>query len=147
MTPKPRRVLFVCTYNSVRSPMAAAILNSAKSGRYTAESAGLFPSPVDPRVVTVMQERGVDLSGHRPQTLGACSKTAYDTIVFLSPSVREGAYALPPAREVITLNIPVPGAKGPDGLDGYRELCCMLTAAIAECLPDAGIGDDTRPKC
>lgn len=137
MTPEPLRVLFVCTYNSVRSPMAAAILNAAESGRYTAESAGLFPSPVDPRVVAVMQERGIDLSCHRPQTLGACSNTAYDTIIFLSPSVRDGAHYIPHAREVIILNIPVPGTKGPDGLDGYRELSCMLAAAIAECLPDA----------
>ena len=142
MTSQPLRVLFVCTYNSVRSPMAAAILNAATSGRYTAESAGLFPSPVDPGVVAVMQERGIDLSSHRPQTLGACSRTAYDTIVFLSPSVREGAYSVPSAREVITLDIPVPGAKGPDGLDGYRELCSLLTDAIAECLPDAGVRDD-----
>jgi protein-tyrosine-phosphatase len=127
--------------------MAAAILNSAKSGRYTAESAGLYPSPVDPGVVAVMQERGVDLSCHRPQTIGACSNTAYDTIIFLSPSVREGAHYIPHAREVITLNIPVPGAKGPDGLDGYRELSRMLTDTIAECLPDAGIGNDPCRKC
>jgi len=121
--------------------MAAAILNAATSNRYTAGSAGLFPSPVDPGVVAVMQEKGIDLSSHHPRTLGACSETAFGTIVFLSPAVREKAYHMPCAGEIVTLNIPVPGASGPDGLDGYRHLCRVLTGAIAECFPDAGIVD------
>ena len=136
MTSGPHRVLFVCTYNSVRSPMAAAILNAVASGRYIAESAGLFPSPVDPGVVTVMRERGIDISDHRPRSLGDCSGETYGTIVFLSPAVRERACYLPPAGEVITLNIPVPGMRGADGLDGYRGLCRALEDAIAECFPD-----------
>lgn len=120
--------------------MAAAILNAAASDRYTAESAGLYPSPVDPGVVAVMQEKGVDLSSHCPRSLGDCSPAAYDTIIVLSPAVRERAYSLPSAEKVITLNIPVPGAKGTDGLDGYRELRQVLSEAIAECFPDAGDG-------
>jgi protein-tyrosine-phosphatase len=140
MTPEPHRVLFVCTYNSVRSPMAAAILNAATGDRYQAESAGLFPSPVDSGVVAVMRERGIDLSSHHPRSLGACSETFYDTIVFLSPSVRESACHLPPSGEIITLNIPVPGVSGADGLDGYRGLCRGLKAVISECFPDDGRG-------
>jgi arsenate reductase (thioredoxin) len=82
MTFDLHRVLFVCTYNSVRSPMAAAILNAIAGERYTAESAGLFPSPVDSGVVAVMREKGIDLSSHQPRSLGACSETAYGTIIF-----------------------------------------------------------------
>lgn len=141
MNPEPHRVLFVCTYNSVRSPMAAAILNRAPSGSYRAESAGIYPSPVDTGVVAVMREKGIDISSHHPRSLGSCSKTAYGTIVFLSPSVRESAYRLPSAVEVVTLNIPVPGVSGADGLDGYRHLCRVLADAIAGCFPDAGIVD------
>ncbi len=141
MTPEPHRVLFVCTYNSVRSPMAAAILNAAGGGRYRAESAGLFPSPVDSGVVAVMREKGIDLSSHHPRSLGACSETAFGTIVFLSPSVQESACRLPAAGEVITLNIPVPGVSGADGLDGYRQLCRVLAEAISSCFPDAGAVD------
>ncbi|WFN34186.1 arsenate reductase ArsC [Methanogenium sp. S4BF] len=139
MSPDLHRVLFVCTYNSVRSPMAAAILNAAAGNLYRAESAGLFPSAVDPDVVAVMRERGIDLSSHHPRSLGACSDTIYGTIIFLSPSVRESAYHIPSAGEYITLNIPVPGAAGADGRDGYRMLCQTLKGAIAECFPDAGI--------
>ncbi|MFA5397411.1 MAG: hypothetical protein WC346_15485 [Methanogenium sp.] len=133
------RVLFVCTYNSVRSPMAAAILNAAAGSRYLAESAGLFPSRVDPNVVFVMQERGIDLSSHHPRSLGACSGTVYDTVIFLSPSVRENAYHIPLAGEYVVLNIPVPGIAGADGRDGYRTLRQILSDAISECFPDAGL--------
>ncbi|KAF1078552.1 low molecular weight phosphatase family protein [Methanogenium sp. MK-MG] len=146
MTCDPHRVLFVCTYNSVRSPMAAAILNAATDNRYTAESTGLFPSPVDPGVVAVMRERGIDLSSHQPRPLGACSETAYGTIVFLSPAVRERACRIPSAGEIHTLNIPVPGASGADGLDGYRQLCRVLADAIAACFPDAGVVGLHRKK-
>lgn len=136
-TSEPHRVLFVCTYNSVRSPMAAAILNAAPFGHYRAESAGLFPSPVDTGVVAVMQEKGIDLSSHVPRSIGSCADTVYAAIVFLSPAVQERVWHLPPAEEVITLNISVPGVSGADGLDGYRQLCRVLTDAIAGCFPDA----------
>jgi len=53
--------------------------------------------------------------------------------------VRESAYRLPAAGEVITLNIPVPGVSGADGLDGYRRLCQRISGAIAACFPDAGV--------
>ncbi len=119
--------------------MAEAILNAAAGNRYRAESAGLFPSRVDPDVVAVMQEKGIDLSSHRPRSLGACSNTVYGTVIFLSPSVRESAYHIPPAGEYVTLNIPVPGIRGADGRDGYRMLCQKLTDAIAACFPDASL--------
>lgn len=119
--------------------MAAAILNAAAGNHFRAESAGLFPSPVDPDVVAVMREKGIDLSSHHPRSLGACSDTVYDTVIFLSPSVREGAHHIPSAGEYIILNIPVPGAAGADGRDGYRMLCQTLMDAIAGCFPDAGL--------
>jgi protein-tyrosine-phosphatase len=139
MSSDPHRVLFVCTYNSVRSVMAAAILNAAEGNRYRAESAGIYPSLVDSDVVAVMQEKGIDLSSHHPRSLGACADTVYGTVIFLSPSVREKAYHLPLAGEYITLNIPVPAIAGADGRDGYRKLCQILMDAIVACFPDAGL--------
>ena len=56
------KVLFVCIHNSVRSQMAEAFLNTWGAGRYIAESAGLKPGVMNPNVVSVMQEIGIDLS-------------------------------------------------------------------------------------
>jgi arsenate reductase len=59
------RVLFVCVHNSARSQMAEAFLNSLAGDRFEAESAGLEPGVLNPRVVRVMKEVGIDISGKK----------------------------------------------------------------------------------
>lgn len=62
------RVIFVCTGNTCRSPMAEFIFNSRKpadNAEVTAESRGLvvlFPEPYNPKVITVLKENGIDIS-------------------------------------------------------------------------------------
>jgi arsenate reductase len=56
------RVLFICVHNSGRSQMAEAFLNDLGKGRFHAESAGMSPTSVNPLVVEVMREIGMDLS-------------------------------------------------------------------------------------
>lgn len=57
------RVLFICVHNSGRSQMAEAFLNELGKGRHQAESAGFEPTSINPDVVAVMAEKGIDLSG------------------------------------------------------------------------------------
>lgn len=59
------KVLFVCVHNSARSQMAEAFLNSIAADRFEAESAGLDPAPLNPLVMEVMKEVGLDISGNR----------------------------------------------------------------------------------
>ncbi|TCK58177.1 arsenate reductase ArsC [Seleniivibrio woodruffii] len=63
------RVLFVCIHNSARSQMAEAYLNSLSQGRFTAESAGLEPGVLNPYVVRVMAEDGIDISGNATKSV------------------------------------------------------------------------------
>ncbi len=56
------KVLFVCIHNSARSQMAEAFLNEYGKGRFGAESAGIEPGKLNPVVVQVMLEVGIDLS-------------------------------------------------------------------------------------
>jgi arsenate reductase len=56
------RVLFVCVHNSARSQIAEAYLNSLGECDFEAESAGLAPGTINPYVVEVMKEEGIDLS-------------------------------------------------------------------------------------
>jgi arsenate reductase len=56
------RVLFVCVHNSARSQMAEAFLNHVAGDKFEAESAGLTPGQLNPVVVAVMQETGLDIS-------------------------------------------------------------------------------------
>jgi len=65
----PIRVLFVCIHNSARSQMAEAYLNHFGEGTFAAESAGLEPGVLNPRVVQVLQEDGIDISGNKTKSV------------------------------------------------------------------------------
>lgn len=56
------KILFVCVHNSARSQMAEAFLNRYGGDYFEAESAGLEPGELNPNVVKVMQEKGIDIS-------------------------------------------------------------------------------------
>jgi arsenate reductase len=60
-----KRVLFVCVHNSARSQIAEAFLNSLAGDRFEAMSAGLEPGTLNPLVVEVMKETGIDISRNR----------------------------------------------------------------------------------
>ncbi|OGS43374.1 MAG: arsenate reductase [Elusimicrobia bacterium RIFOXYD2_FULL_34_15] len=59
------KVLFVCVHNSARSQMAEAFLNKLAGDKFEAKSAGITPGQLDPIVVEVMKEIGIDISGNK----------------------------------------------------------------------------------
>ena len=59
------RVLFICVHNSARSQMAEAYLEKFCGETADVTSAGLDPTRINPLVVTVMAEEGIDLSGKK----------------------------------------------------------------------------------
>lgn len=63
------KVLFVCVHNSARSQMAEAFLNKYGNGRFQAESAGLEPGMLNPLVVEVMREAGIDISQNQTKSV------------------------------------------------------------------------------
>jgi arsenate reductase (thioredoxin) len=85
------RVLFVCVHNSARSQMAEAFLKKYGGEAYEVESAGLEPGEMNPNVVTVMLESGIDLSRKTTQgVLDLVEKGAhYDSVI----TVCDGASA------------------------------------------------------
>jgi arsenate reductase len=65
-----KKVLFVCVHNSGRSQMAEAFLNHLAKGQLIASSAGTQPaSRVNPTVVKVMLEVGIDIRDKKPKLL------------------------------------------------------------------------------
>ncbi|MBN1384129.1 MAG: arsenate reductase ArsC [Elusimicrobia bacterium] len=59
------KVLFVCVHNSARSQMAEAFLNNLAGNKFEAKSAGITPAKLNPVVVDVMKEMGIDISGNK----------------------------------------------------------------------------------
>ncbi len=114
-----RAVLFVCTGNSSRSPMAEALLRYRAAGQVRAASAGIRPKPVHPDAVAVMRDRyRIDISRHRPAQAGAAGAQPFDYVVSLCDKAREALpeFAGRPAR--IHWSLPDPAA-GEDGLAGH----------------------------
>jgi arsenate reductase len=58
-----KKVLFVCVHNSARSQMAEEYLRKLGDSDFEVESAGFEPTIVNPLVVQVMNEEGINLSG------------------------------------------------------------------------------------
>jgi protein-tyrosine-phosphatase len=87
-------VLFLCSGNSARSPMAEALLRKKGGGRIRAASAGSRPKPqLHPNAVRIMRDQyGIDLSGSRPQPLAAVARRRFDCVITLCDKVREYAH-------------------------------------------------------
>ena len=65
---KPK-ILFICVHNSARSQMAEAFLNDICGAEFEAQSAGLEPGTLNPLVVEVMGEAGIDISRNETQAV------------------------------------------------------------------------------
>ena len=81
MTRKPV-VLFVCVHNAGRSQMAAALLERHAAGSVDVRSAGSAPAEtLNPAVLEVMREVGLDLAERRPRLLDVSDVEAADVVV------------------------------------------------------------------
>ena len=90
----PSAVLFACTMNVIRSPMAAAILRHLVGQRAYVRSAGVRAGQSDPFVLAVMDEIGIDISTHTPHTIAELHDTSFDVIITLSPEAHHQALEL-----------------------------------------------------
>jgi protein-tyrosine-phosphatase len=90
----PSSVLFACTLNSIRSPMAEALLKHLHGRHVYVDSVGVREAEIDPFAVAVMDEIGIDLSRHRPKTFIDLDDTSFDLVISLSPEAQHGAVEL-----------------------------------------------------
>ncbi len=87
----PSSVLFACTMNAVRSPMAEAIMKHLFGQLVYVDSVGVRKGELSPFAVTVMDEIGIDLSRHRPKTFDELEDSYFDVVVSLSPEAQHRA--------------------------------------------------------
>ncbi|WP_423068971.1 UPF0262 family protein [Devosia sp. CN2-171] len=82
-------VLFVCSMNSVRSPIAAALARRLFPGRLIVRSAGVRSGKADGFVEEVMEEIGIDMSVHTPHTMDELVANHFDLVITLSGDAPE----------------------------------------------------------
>ncbi len=91
---RPRSVLFACTLNSVRSPMAAGLLAHLAGHSMRVTSAGVRPGLPDPFVMAVMDEMGIDVCDHEPRSFRDLGSETFELIITLSPEAHHHALEL-----------------------------------------------------
>ena len=127
------RVLFVCTGNSARSPIAEALATRHGDGLLTSESAGSHPKPLHPNAVRVMRERGCDIAARRPQHLDELAGQHFDYVVTLCDRAREVCPEFPGQHEPIHWSLADPSTAGGSDRETYpafQHLADELTTRI-----------------
>ena len=91
MSELPGAVLFACTMNAMRSPMAEAIMKHFHGRRVFVDSVGVRSGPLDPFAVEVMEEVGISIERHRAKTFDNLEDSSFDVIITLSPEAQHSA--------------------------------------------------------
>lgn len=90
----PGSVLFACTHNAIRSPIAEALLKFLHGQRVYVQSVGVRPSAIDPFAVAALDEIGLDLSRHVTKSFDDLEDDYFDLVVSLSPEAQHRAVEL-----------------------------------------------------
>jgi protein-tyrosine-phosphatase len=142
----PQSVLFACGLNSVRSPMAASLLQHMFPQTLYVRSAGAKKGELDPFAVAVMAELGQDISAHKPMTfeeLDDWEGLNFDLIITLSPEAHHKALELTRTMAADVEYWPTHDPSDAEGnreqkLDAYREVLDSLLARIRRRFANVG---------
>jgi protein-tyrosine-phosphatase len=137
---QPLAVLFACSFNAIRSPMAAAMLRQMLGSSIYVGSAGVRKGEPDPFAVAVMAEIGLDISRHKPVTfeeLDDLEGLNFDLIVTLAPEAHHRALEITRTSAVDVEYWPTPDPSIVEGsreqrLEAYRAVRDQLLAHINE---------------
>ncbi|MCW2814802.1 MAG: protein-tyrosine-phosphatase [Nocardioides sp.] len=112
-------VLFVCVHNAGRSQMAAALLDHHAAGRVRVLSAGSAPADsLNPAVVEVMAELGIDVSREVPTLLATEDVEASDVVVTMGCG---DACPFYPGKRYEDWALEDPAGQGPDSVRPIRD--------------------------
>jgi protein-tyrosine-phosphatase len=122
----PGSVLFACSQNSVRSPMAEAIAKRLYGHSAYIDSVGVRATEVDGFAVSVLDEIDVDVHRHHAKTFADIDPASFDLIVTLSPEAHHQALEFTRGTAVEVEYWPVPDPSAVEGsrearLDAYRR--------------------------
>ena len=128
------KVLFVCVHNAGRSQIAAALLDDHAKGRVEVRSAGTTPADqINPAVIAVMDEIGIDLSKEFPKPISDEAVEASDVIVTMGCG---DACPVFPGKRYLDWELPDPAGKGVEEVRAIRDqIDDRVKALLAELMP------------
>ena len=84
-----KRILVLCTGNSCRSQLAEGYLRLYAGNKAEVYSAGVETHGVNPRAILVMQEDGIDISGHTSNNIDEYRDIQFDFVITVCDNARE----------------------------------------------------------
>ena len=120
MSDLPGAVLFACSENALRSPMAESILKHLHGHRIYVDSVGIRAGELDGFAVEVLDEIGIDLSRHRSKNFDDLEDEYYDLIITLSPEAQHRAVEL---TRTMAVDLEFWHTFDPSIVEGNRDTC------------------------
>jgi protein-tyrosine-phosphatase len=139
----PGAVLFCCTQNAIRSPMAEGILKQFLGRQIYVDSVGVRAGELDPFAVAAMDEIGIDLSKHKPKTFDTLEDSSFDLIISLSPEAQHKAVDMTRTMACDvefwnTFDPSIVEGSREQRMDAYREVRDRLMERIRDRFPTWG---------
>ena len=131
----PSSLLFACSQNSVRSPMAEALAKRLYGQAVFIDSVGVRASDVDSFAVAVLEEVGVDARRHMAKTFADVDPASFELIVTLSPEAHHRALEFTRGTAAEVEYWPMADASAVEGarearLDAYRQTRDQILARL-----------------
>ena len=125
-----RKILFVCVENARRSQMAQGFAEVLGGEKVEVYSAGSCPaSQIDPLVVEVMKEKGIDLSSKKPKGLDDLPPIEMDYLITMGCEETCPAVS---AKRIVDWEIPDPKGKSIDVFREFRDIIEHKVKALLE---------------
>src|SRR5215467_14906883 len=115
----PGSVLFCCTSNALRSPMAERMLKLTHGRQIFVDSVGVRSGELDAFAVAAMDEIGIDMSRHRAKTFNQLEDTSFDVIITLSPEAHHRALEM---TRTMACDVELWNTLDPSIIEGSREV-------------------------
>lgn len=144
--PALQAVLFVCSLNAVRSPMAEAMTRIRYGRHIYVDSAGLQKSERDPFMLAALREIGIEFENDQPHVLEEVDYEGFDLIIALSPEAHARAKEALRATAVELLHWPIPDATQATGTRDQRMLAYREVRDTLEKLIRDEIGGRLKGK-
>ena len=135
-------VLFVCTGNSARSPIAEALLRRHTDGRAAVTSAGSRPrTDLHPHTVRVLREEfGIDVSDQHPRHLDAVADRAFDCVITLCDKAREACPEFDRHIRRVHWSIPEPA-----DYPAFRHTAAEIDTRVRHLVPVLATTEEVKP--
>ena len=129
MSDLPGAVLFACSENALRSPMAESILKHLHGHRIYVDSVGIRAGELDGFAVEVLDEIGIDLSRHSSKSFDDLEDEYYDLIITLSPEAQHRAVEL---TRTMAVDLEFWHTFDPSIVEGNRDTCLVAYRKVRD---------------